>query len=254
MAQMCGVSKTLRMQKLSISELSDTFLMYTHLLRSRECTVIPQMRHHANMMRFWNRLVNMDDDRLIKKVFMWDWMLNTANWRSEMLTVLKTVSSENVFWQRVQCDIKDIESRLVNNMMLNWEREIQQKPKLRTYIRIKSVFGTEDYLKLPCISKSEKSLLAQLRLGTLPLRIETGRFRWEDIGVRLCVFCTMNVVEHEQHFICECDAYDTQYPLFNMLCQYDQFNFLLVHCWQATAKFIRKAWRTRQAKMYTLSI
>ena len=62
----------------------------------------------------------------------------------------------------------------------------------------------------------------------------------------------MNVIEHEEHFICECDAYDvdreilytianTQYPLFNMLCQYDQFNFLLVHCWQATAKFIRKA-------------
>ena len=165
----------------------------------------------------------------------------------------------------MQCDIKDIESRLVNNMMLNWEREIQQKPKLRTYIRIKSVFGTEDYLKLPCISRSEKSLLAQLRLSTLPLRIETGRFRGEDIGLRLCVFCTMNVVEHEQHFICECDAYDvdreilytianTQYPLFNMLCQYDQFNFLLVHCWQVTAKFITKAWRTRQAKMYTLSI
>ena len=130
----------------------------------------PQMRHHANMMRFWNRLVNMDDDRLIKKVFMWDWVLNKANWSSDMLTVLKTVSSENVFRQRVQCDIKDIESRLVNNMMLNWEREIQQKPKLRKYIIIKSVFGTEDYLKLPCISRSEKSLLAQLRLGTLPLR------------------------------------------------------------------------------------
>ena len=68
----------------------------------------PQMRHHANMMRFWNRLVNMDDDRLTKKVFMWDWMLNKANWSSEMLTVLITVSSENVFRQRVQCDIKDI--------------------------------------------------------------------------------------------------------------------------------------------------
>ena len=65
----------------------------------------PQMRHHANMMRFWNRLVNMDDDRLTKTVFMWDWMLNKANWSSEMLTVLKTVSSENVFRQRVQCDI-----------------------------------------------------------------------------------------------------------------------------------------------------
>ena len=138
----------------------------------------------------------------------------------------------------MQCDIKDMESRLVNNMMLNWEREIQQKPKLRTYIRIKSVFGTEDYLKLPCISRSKKSLLAQLRLGTLPLRIETGRFRGEDMGLRLCVFRTMNALENEQHSICECDAYgvdrdtlyyvaNTQYLLFNSLCQDEQVTFLL---------------------------
>ena len=140
----------------------------------------------------------MDDGRLIKKVFTLDWMLCKANWSSEVLT---SVSSENVFRRRVQCDIKDIESRLVNNMMLNWEREIQQKPKLRTYIRITSVFGTEDYLNLPSISISEKSLLAQLRLGTLSLKIETGRFRGEDIGLRLCVFCTTNVLENEQYFI-----------------------------------------------------
>ena len=66
-------------------------------------------------------------------MFMWDWMLCKANWSYEVLTVLTTVSSENVFRRRVQCDIKDREPRFVNNMMLNWEREIQQKPKLRTY-------------------------------------------------------------------------------------------------------------------------
>ena len=147
----------------------------------------PQMRHHVNMIRFWNRIVNMDDARLTKKVFILDWMLCKANWSSKVLTVLKTVSSENVLRRRVQCDIKGIESRLVNNMMLNWEREIQQKPKLRTYIIIKCVFGPEEYLKLPCISRSEKSLLAQLRLGTLTLRIETGRLRAEDGITAVCI-------------------------------------------------------------------
>ena len=74
-----------------------------------------------------------------------------------------------------------------------------------------------------------------------------------------------DVLENEQHFICECDAYgvdreilysvaNMQDLLFNSLCQDEQFTFLLTHCWQATAKFIRKAWLTRQAKMYTLSI
>ena len=37
----------------------------------------------------------------------------------------------------------------------------------------------------------------------------------------------------------------------DLLCQNEQFTFLLTHCWQATAtKFIRKAWLTRQANMY----
>ena len=75
----------------------------------------------------------------------------------------------------------------------------------------------------------------------------------------------MNALENEQHSICECDAYgvdrdtlyyvaNTQDLLFNSLCQDEQVTFLLTHCWQATAKFIRKAWLTRQANMYTLSL
>ena len=142
-------------------------------------------------------------------------------------------------------------------MMLNWEREIQQKPKLRTYIIIKSVFGTEDYLKLPYISRSEKSLLAQLRLGTLPLRIETGRFRGEDIGLRLCLFCTMNVVEHEQHFICECDAYGVVEKYYTLLlthniryltCYVNTINSIF--CWCIVGKQLQNLLEKRDQNLY----
>ena len=49
-------------------------------------------------------------------------------------------------------------------------------PKLGTYILFKSEYCTENYLKL-YLSRSHRSLLAQLRTGILPLRIETGRYQ-----------------------------------------------------------------------------
>lgn len=33
-------------------------------------------RHQLNMLRLWNHLVTMNDDRVTKLVFMWDTMLN----------------------------------------------------------------------------------------------------------------------------------------------------------------------------------
>ena len=49
------------------------------------------------------------------------------------------------------------------------------KLELRTYINFKDSFNTEIYVK-QTISKSRRSFLAQLRLGIMPLEIETGRY------------------------------------------------------------------------------
>ena len=84
--------------------------------------------------------------------------------------------------------------------MLNYEREWQQKinnkPKLRTYIEWKSSFGVEGYIKLN-LPKQHRSILAQLRSGSLPLAIETGRYRGLKLEERICKFCPLNLVESE---------------------------------------------------------
>ena len=53
----------------------------------------------------------------------------------------------------------------------------------------------------------KRSLLAQLRLGILPLEIKVGRFRNIPVENRLCKCCDNNVVENEFHFVCECVRY-----------------------------------------------
>ena len=87
-----------------------------------------------------------------------------------------------------------------------WKTNILSKPKLRTYVTFKCVLHTEEYLRNN-IFKHKRSLLAQLRLGILPLEIALRRFRNIPVENRLCKCCDNNVVENEFHFVCECVRY-----------------------------------------------
>ena len=76
------------------------------------------------------------------------------------------------------------------------------KPKLRMFVLFKEHFQTEDYVKINC-SKYKRSLLAQLRIGILPLEIETGRYYRINPENIICILCK-KYVEGEFHFICVC--------------------------------------------------
>ena len=72
-----------------------------------------------------------------------------------------------------------------------WAESIQRKPKLRFYRKFKNEISTESYtlMNIDCVRRSH---LAQLRLGILPLSIETGRFRGipknENVGEVSSIF------------------------------------------------------------------
>ena len=50
-----------------------------------------------------------------------------------------------------------------------------------------------------------------LRVGTLPLEIETGRYSRPVVPLdeRLCL-CDLKVLEDERHFLLQCPLYDDQ--------------------------------------------
>ena len=52
-----------------------------------------------------------------------------------------------------------------------------------------------------------RSLLAQLRCGVLPLKLETGRYLNIPRDLRLCVLCSANSIESEVHFLLHCFKY-----------------------------------------------
>lgn len=56
-----------------------------------------------------------------------------------------------------------------------WKDSLENVPKLRTYMTFKTDFGLENFMSLN-LSKAERSHMAQLRAGILPLRIRSGRY------------------------------------------------------------------------------
>ncbi len=75
------------------------------------------------------------------------------------------------------------------------------KSKLRTYIKFKEQFETEQHIKMG-VSCCKRSLIAQFRMGVLPVAIETGRFKSIPVEERVCVLCNMKDIEDEMHMLC----------------------------------------------------
>ena len=83
-------------------------------------------------------------------------------------------------------------------------------PKLRTFNTFKEFGTTPTYLLKP-ISFVQKQFLAKIRLSSLAIRIESGRFERPILPAeaRLCPSCKDNMsVENEEHFIFYCQKYN----------------------------------------------
>jgi hypothetical protein len=95
-----------------------------------------------------------------------------------------------------------ISSRLAAQDEENWRQILQLKPKLRNYKLFKNSFEAERYIILD-VARSRRSYLAQLRMGILPLNIETGRYTNTPLEDRKCPFCPTDI-ESEYNFVFYC--------------------------------------------------
>lgn len=169
------------------------------------------------MLRLWNRFLSLDDNRLTKFIFNYDWNLQNKNWSAELHDIFTMCDFSYIFRNKLKCNLNDMKAVLHNIASVQWRNEVELKPKLRFYKLLKSSIRTEDYIT-GCLPRYRRSLFAQLRFGVLPLRIETGRFVNLVVEERLCPVCDLGVVEDEIHFILHCPLYtNLRTNLFNSL-------------------------------------
>ena len=166
----------------------------------------------------------MHPDRLTKRIFEWDWLKKNNNWSVDILYLLNKLDMADLFYEQNYCVLKETETKLYELCALQWKESLTSFRKLRTYVKHKVEYKEESYLTCN-LSKSRRSLLAQLRLGVLPLAIETGRYTGESIELRVCVVCDSN--ENELHFICQCSRYNELlkelYDFIDVTIQYIHF-------------------------------
>ena len=71
--------------------------------------------------------------------------------------------------------------------------------------------------------RSRVNLLARVRMGSLSLAMEEGRWAQPRVprGQRLCLMCGAGVIEDEMHFLLECERYAEIRQRFADLCAPD---------------------------------
>ena len=163
-------------------------------------------RRYICMLRFWNRMICTSDERIVKKLFNYDYAMCNKNWCADVKNILSTLEMGDVFEQKRVCHVKEVKTKLMCLNEEEWKEDISNKPKLRTYRLFKETFSTENYI---CcyMSKRNRSLLAQFRLGILQLEVETGRYKNTSLEERICKLCDKNEVEDEFHFVISCPIY-----------------------------------------------
>ena len=114
-------------------------------------------------------------------------------------------------------DINEVTERLLLEEEQSWRIKVQNKLKLRSYMKFKSNISVENYVT-QCKSKHIRSLIAQFRAGIYPLQIEIGRYRHIPLENRLCSLCCLNKIEDEFHVVCICPKYsEERTKLFDLI-------------------------------------
>ena len=166
------------------------------------------IRRKIEMLRLWNRMVKLDNNRVTKQIFEWDYSLKRNNWCSKVRNILESIGMENAFLNKECVNLNMAWSKLYEMCCNEWVNNVQNYPKLRTYVQYKSDVGLEPYVS-KLLSVRQRSVMARFRCGILPLEIEIRRYQTDQNRHRdICKICNKNVLEDELHFFFECDKYN----------------------------------------------
>ena len=154
------------------------------------------------MLRFHNRLLNMKPHRWPRIIYEYDIVQKKRTWVHEVDMICQNLHLPRPR-ARVEYDLGTVNQAILKYSYDMWWREAQKKPKLRSFIAFKDQAEPMNLVhsNLP---RYQRSLLAKLSCGILPLEIETGRYSGIPANERFCKVCNLTVVEDEYHFLYSC--------------------------------------------------
>ena len=214
-------------------------------------------RRWVHIIRMWNRLILMEDNRITKKAFIVDYLRCNKNWSSDIKYIFSCLGLLSHFEHKLTVDMSHINQLMRHYYSGVWLADIGGIPKLRTYRLYKCSFGCEKYVSLN-LEKYERSLLCQFRSGILPLRIETGRYVGETQDERLCKLCGGEQIEDECHFLFDCQLYDDlranafsdMFSINTNTSAAQRLAYMMTNQTRKLAKFIVRSYLQRRSKLF----
>ena len=88
--------------------------------------------------------------------------------------------------------------------LTEWHDEVQitASARLEFYKTFKKTFGYEEYLEIKDFE--DRKNIAKIRCSSHNLEIEKGRHSKKLRDERLCIVCSLNEIETEEHFLIKC--------------------------------------------------
>ena len=154
----------------------------------------------------------MDNNRLTKRIFLWDLHKCKNNWSKDVKSIFKAINCTAAFDSQSLVGftssnfIVSIRAKLMNIYKDKWLNDVSSQSKLSNYKLLKENFECENYVKMN-LNKHVRSVIAQFRAGSLPIEIELGRYQRIPRENRICKQCQSNCVESELHFLFHCDKH-----------------------------------------------
>ena len=162
----------------------------------------------VEVLRYRNRLTEMDVQRLPVKLYKLEKSLKIKGWVQNVKSILQYCNMLECFPLEVRCDLEVAHARLHKLNRDRWWVEASTMTKLENFVQVYEK-GNPQYLVKSSLSRSHRSLLAKTLCGVAPLMVELGRFKNIPREKRVCRICTKNVTETEEHFLMECESLNT---------------------------------------------
>ena len=179
--------------------------------------LMPHLQSRLKMIQHFGRIMRTPRHRLMYRVFMWDRQLNETQqvntWCSEIKSILYENSLNQVYDMQQTFAVKELTAQLKISMLSKQQElvqtECQRKPKLRTFLMFKDFQTLPPHVGKP-LSFIERKTISKLRLGILPIRLETARYLRPVVpeNERLC-YCNSGEVESEFYVLFKCQKYNT---------------------------------------------
>ena len=192
-----------------------------------------EIKHKVQVLKYWQRLLSMSVDTPIKHAYNELYKLHCSkqvNWCTFVKQILVDIGKEDIWLNQdiSNGDLKLIKCILHERFIENTINDIynsEKCPKLRTYKLFKLDFRLENYLS--CITnRSHQIALSKFRVSSHNLRIETGRYEKNpklEPHERICIYCSLNCVEDEIHFLLGCPLYSNERSKLFDICK-DRFD------------------------------